>query len=145
MIIEYFNTTQSSKIALIGKGIMMDTGGYELKPSKFMQGMNQDMTGASVVFGIIHALASTNAKVNVIGVIPLAKNLINSKAMFVNDIYKACNGMSVEILSQDSEGRLILADALAYVNKKYKISKAITIATLTGLSAISFGDFLTPF
>lgn len=145
MIIEYFNTTQSSKIALIGKGIMMDTGGYELKPSKFMQGMNQDMTGASVVFGIIHALASINAKVNVIGVIPLAKNLINSKAMFVNDIYKACNGMSVEILSQDSEGRLILADALAYVNKKYKISKAITIATLTGLSAISFGDFLTPF
>ena len=145
VIIEYFNNSQSPKVALIGKGIMVDTGGYELKPSKFMQGMNQDMTGASTVFGIIHALASINARVNVIGVLPLAKNLINSKAMLVNDIYKACNGRSVEILSQDSEGRLILADALAYVNKKYKISKAITIATLTGLSAISFGDFLTPF
>lgn len=145
VVIEYFNNFQSPKVALVGKGIMVDTGGYELKPSRFMQGMNQDMTGASVVFGIIHALAAINSKVNVVGVLPLAKNLINSKAMLVNDIYKACNGRSVEILSQDSEGRLILADALAYVNKKYKISKAITIATLTGLSAISFGDYLTPF
>lgn len=146
VVLEYLNAKNNNKtLALVGKGIMYDAGGYELKPSKFLADMNQDMTGAATVFGTMLALAKTKAKVNVVGFLPLAKNLINEKSMMVNDIYSACNGRTVEIISQDSEGRLILADAIAYANKKYKISTIMDIATLTGLSEISYSDYLTPF
>lgn len=145
VILEYFNSNKSNTLALVGKGIMNDTGGYELKPSKFLKEMNQDMTGSASVFATVAALAETNAKVNVVGLLPLAKNLINEHAMLVNDVYRACNGRSVEILSQDSEGRLVMADAIAYANKHYHVTTIATIATLTGLSELAFGDYLTPF
>ncbi len=144
LVLEYRNAPGKNLLAYVGKGIMFDAGGYELKPSQYMTGMNQDMTGAATVFGTIYALAKTKAKVNVVGFMPLAKNLINEKSMLVSDVYRACNGRSVEIVAPDAEGRLILADAIAYANKKYKISKIFTIATLTGLSSISYGDFMTP-
>lgn len=144
LVVEYKNAPKKNLLAYVGKGIMFDAGGYELKPSQYMAGMNQDMTGAAAVFGTIYSLAKTKAKVNVVGFMPLAKNLINEKSMLVSDVYKACNGRSVEIVAPDAEGRLILADAIAYANKKYKISKIFTVATLTGLSSISYGDFMTP-
>lgn len=146
VIIEYFNNPSSKDLlAYVGKGIMYDAGGYELKPSKFMEGMNQDMTGAATVFGTLYGLVATNQKVNVVGLLPLAKNLINDKSMMIGDVYKAANGKTVEITSPDSEGRLILADAIAYANKHYELSKIFTVATLTGLSSIAFGDYLTPY
>lgn len=146
VVIEYFNNKQSKDtLAYVGKGVMFDAGGYELKPNKAMAGMNQDMTGAATVLGTMYALASTKQKVNVVGILPLVKNLINEKAMVVSDVYRACNGRSVEIVSNDAEGRLILADAIAYANKKYKPTKVFTIATLTGLTSICFGDYLTPY
>lgn len=144
LVVEYKNAPSKNLLALVGKGIMFDAGGYELKPNQYMTGMNQDMTGAATVFGTIYALAKSNAKVNVVGFMPLAKNLINENSMLVSDVYKACNGRSVEITSPDSEGRLILADAIAYANKKYKVSKVFSIGTLTGLSAYAFGDYMTP-
>lgn len=144
MILEYKNSPSKDLLAYVGKGIMFDSGGYELKPSQYLIGMNQDMTGAATVFGTIYALAKTNAKANVVGFLPLAKNLINEKSMQVSDVYKACNGRTVEMVSPDAEGRLILADAIAYANKKYKISKIMTIATLSGLSSLAFGDYMTP-
>ncbi len=144
LVVEYKNAPSKNLLALVGKGIMFDAGGYELKPNQYMTGMNQDMTGAATVFGTIYALAKSNAKVNVVGFMPMAKNLINENSMLVSDVYKACNGRSVEITSPDSEGRLILADAIAYANKKYKVSKVFSIGTLTGLSAYAFGDYMTP-
>ncbi len=146
VLIEYLNNPKSKDlIVYVGKGIMFDAGGYEVKPNRFMENMNQDMTGAATVFGTMFALASTKQKVNVVGVLPLAKNMVSADSMVVSDVYKACNGRSVEIVSPDSEGRLILADAIAYANKHYKLTQIFTIATLTGLSELAFGDFLTPF
>lgn len=146
VVIEYLNNPNNkNKIVLVGKGIMQDTGGYELKPAKHMKGMNQDMTGSAVAFGTLYGLVKTKAKVNAIALLPLAKNVISDRSLFVNDIYKACNGRSVEILNPDAEGRLILADAIAYASKKYKPTSIISVATLTGLSSIVFGDYTTPF
>ena len=146
LILKYFNNLSTKvNIALVGKGIMMDTGGYDLKPSHAMKKMNEDMSNAASVFGSILALAKTNAKVNVIGIIPLAKNLINAKAYKVGDIYCAYNGKTVEINNTDAEGRLILADAISYASKQFKPTTLLSCATLTGLSAICFGDIITPF
>lgn len=146
LILEYFNnSTSKKKVALVGKGIMMDTGGYSLKPSRAMKKMNEDMTNAAAVFGTILALAKNNAKVNVVGVIPLAKNFINDKAYKVGDIYTAYNGKTVEINDTDAEGRLILADAISYTAKKISPTILLSCATLTGLSALCFGEILNPF
>jgi len=145
IVIEYFNAPKSKDtLVYIGKGVMFDAGGYELKPNQYMDEMNQDMTGAASVFATLYGLAATDQKVNVVGILPLAKNLINEKSMLVNDVYTACNGRTVEILAPDAEGRLILADAIAYANKKYNPTKIFTIATLTGLSHLAFGDYITP-
>lgn len=146
IILEYKNNPNSNEnIALVGKGIVFDAGGYSLKPSAYMVGMNQDMSGAAAVVGTIFAIAKANKKVNVVGSIPLAKNLINENSYLLHDVYKAYNGKTIEILNTDAEGRLILADAISYVSKNYKITKLLTIATLTGLSARCFGDVTTPY
>lgn len=146
VVIEYLNNPKSKDIlAYVGKGIMYDAGGYELKPNRFMENMDQDMTGAAAVFGTMYALASMKQKVNVVGFLPLAKNMISDRSMVVGDVYTSITGRTVEITSPDSEGRMILADAIGYANKHYKITKLFTIATLTGLSEIAFGDFATPF
>ena len=146
VVIEYLNNPKSKDIlAYVGKGIMYDAGGYELKPNRAMENMHQDMTGAAVVFGTMFALAAMNEKVNVVGFLPLAKNMISDRSMVVGDVYTSITGRTVEIVSPDSEGRLILADAIGYANKHYKITKLFTIATLTGLSEIAFGDYMTPY
>jgi len=145
IVIEYFNAPRNKDtLVYIGKGVMFDAGGYELKPNQYMDEMNQDMTGAATVFATLYGLVATEQKCNVVGILPLAKNLINEKSMLVNDVYKACNGRTVEILAPDAEGRLILADAIAYANKYYNPTKVFTIATLTGLSHLAFGDYMTP-
>ncbi|XQP55621.1 MAG: M17 family metallopeptidase [Mycoplasmoidaceae bacterium] len=146
IVLEYLNNPQSKDVlAYVGKGIMFDAGGYEIKPNRYMENMNQDMAGAAAVFGTMFALASMKQKVNVVGLLPLAKNMISDRSMVVGDVYTSITGRTVEIVSPDSEGRLILADAIGYANKHYKITKLFTIATLTGLSELAFGDFATPY
>lgn len=146
VVLEYLNNPSSKDVlAYVGKGMMFDAGGYEIKPNRFMENMNQDMTGAATVFGTMFALAATKSKVNVVGFLPLAKNMISDRSMVVGDVYTSSTGRTVEIVSPDSEGRLILADAIGYANKHYKITKLFTIATLTGLSELAFGDIATPF
>lgn len=146
VVLEYLNNPKSKDIlAYVGKGMMFDAGGYEIKPNRFMENMNQDMTGAASVFGTLFALASMKKKVNVVGFLPLAKNMISDRSMVVGDVYTSSTGRTVEIVSPDSEGRLILADAIGYANKHYKITKLFTIATLTGLSELAFGDYATPY
>ena len=146
LLVEYKNNPKSNEnVGLVGKGVVFDAGGYCLKPSPYLIGMNQDMTGAAAVVGTIFSLAKNNKKVNVVCAIPLVKNLINQNSYIVHDIYQAYNKKNVEILNTDAEGRLILADAIAYLSKNYKLSKLVSISTLTGLSARYFGDINTPY
>ncbi len=146
LLIEYKNNPKSSEnVGLVGKGVVFDAGGYCLKPSPYLIGMNQDMAGAAAVVGTIFSLAKNKKKVNVVCAIPLVKNLINQNSYIVHDIYQAYNEKNVEILNTDAEGRLILADAIAYLSKNYKLSKLVSISTLTGLSARYFGDINTPY
>ena len=146
LILEYKNNAKNKKnVGLVGKGVVFDAGGYCLKSSPYLIGMNQDMAGAAAVIGTIFSLAKNNKKVNVVCAIPLVKNLINQNSYIVHDIYQAYNKKNVEILNTDAEGRLILADAIAYLSKNYQLTKLVSISTLTGLSARYFGDINTPY
>ena len=132
--------------AAVGKGVMYDTGGYSIKPRDGMSGMKADMAGAAAVLGLMKALATRKSKVNVIGVCGCSENMINEKATRVGDVVKGLNGLTVEVNNTDAEGRLVLADCLAYLVKNEKPAEIIDIATLTGacmqaLSAYYAGVF----
>jgi len=125
-------------IVLVGKGVTFDGGGMSIKTSEGMKNMRLDMSGASAVIGAIHAAASLKLKVNVIGITPLVENIIGPTSYKVSDIIRSYSGKSVEVLNTDAEGRLILADALAYA-ADMKPSEILDIATLTGASIIAVG------
>jgi len=138
LTLEYKNTNKNVKpIVLVGKGVMFDSGGYNLKTGDFSD-MKNDMTGAAIVYGVIDLLARSNNKGYFIGLLPLVENMVDSKATRPGDIITAYNKKTVEIIDTDAEGRLIMADALAY-SKNFKPSLCIDIATLTGDAAYSFG------
>jgi len=128
-------------IALVGKGVCFDTGGISLKPANYMTGMKYDMSGAAAVLGSMQALAQLKPQVRVIGVTPLVENMPSGHACKQDDVVTAMNGKTVEIENTDAEGRLILADALCYVQKNYKPETIIDIATLTGACAHALGHF----
>lgn len=130
-------------IAFVGKGITFDSGGLSLKPAVHMETMKEDMSGAAAVIATMEALAQLKPEVNVIGVTPLAENLPSGKATKPGDILTFYNGKTAEVKNTDAEGRLILADALAYATKHYKPDAIIDIATLTGACAYSLGPFFT--
>lgn len=126
-------------IVLIGKGITFDSGGYNLKPSNYIEEMHQDMAGGATVLGIFDLLRKLNIKKNVIGIIPLAENLIGANAYRPSDIITSFSGLTIEITNTDAEGRLILADAITY-GLKFDPEAIITIATLTGSVISALGD-----
>ncbi|KAK8808593.1 hypothetical protein WA158_008494 [Blastocystis sp. Blastoise] len=128
-------------VALVGKGITFDTGGYNLKPDPHMNDMHLDKGGAAAVMGTMQIVSSLHIKKNVVGVIPLAENAIGPEAQKPNAIVKAYNGKTVEIMNTDAEGRLILADSLAYVTKNYKVDNVIDICTLTGACCVALGEY----
>ena len=141
IILEYQGDPKSEdKTALIGKGLTFDSGGYNLKPTKFIETMREDMSGAAVILGVIQAAARLQLKKNLVGVIPATENMIGSRAYKPGDIYKSMSGKTVEIGNTDAEGRLILADALTYTVQKIKPARIIDLATLTGAMVITFGD-----
>jgi len=145
VIIEYKNSITKGlthdNICLVGKGVMFDTGGINLKTKNFYD-MKTDMTGSAIVFGVIKALAELNVKKNVIGIMPIVENDIGSNATHPGDIIKSYSGKTVEIMDTDAEGRLILADAISY-SIKYKPKIIIDIATLTGHMSHVFGELAT--
>lgn len=124
----------------VGKGIVMDTGGINLKPGSSMQDMKCDMSGAAAVIGAIYAIAKTKLPVHVIGLIPATDNRIDAGAQVPGDIITMHNGTTVEVLNTDAEGRLILADALSFA-KKYNPELVIDIATLTGSAHAAIGSY----
>lgn len=126
-------------IAFVGKGITFDTGGYSLKINNGMVGMKHDMAGAGAVIGLMKAVAERKPSVNVVGIVPATENMISGKAYKVDDVLTMYNGKTVEVGNTDAEGRLIVADALAYASKQYKPEVLVDFATLTGACVIALG------
>jgi leucyl aminopeptidase len=126
-------------IAFVGKGVTFDTGGISIKPAGGMEDMKWDMGGAGVVIGLMRALAGRKAKVNVICVGGLVENMPSGTAQRPGDVVKTMSGQTVEVINTDAEGRLVLGDALWYVQDKYKPHTVVNLATLTGAIIISLG------
>jgi len=127
-------------VAFIGKGVCFDTGGISLKPAGGMEDMKFDMGGAGVVAGLMHALAARKAKANVIGCLGLVENMPDGNAQRPSDVVTSMSGQTIEIINTDAEGRLVLADALWYIQDKYKPQFMLDLATLTGAMMVSLGE-----
>ena len=129
----------SESIALVGKGICFDTGGHNLKPAKYMNGMHEDMNGSAVVLGILQAVSLARLPIKLDCWLAIAQNHIGPKAYKQNDVVKALNGMTIEIVHTDAEGRMVLADTLTLASRK-KPKAMIDFATLTGCMHVAMGD-----
>jgi len=123
---------------LVGKGITFDTGGISLKPAKGMESMKFDMGGAGSVFGVMQTVAELGLNINVIGVVAAAENMPSGRATKPGDVVTSMSGKTIEILNTDAEGRLVLCDALTYV-ERFKPEEVVDIATLTGAIIVSLG------
>ncbi len=126
-------------LAVVGKGVVFDTGGVSIKPAGGMEDMTMDMGGAGVVAGLMRSLALRNAKANVVGVVGLVENMLAGNAQRPGDIVKTMKGDTVEIISTDAEGRMVLCDALWYTQERFKPKAVIDLATLTGAVIIALG------
>ena len=131
---------KSAPLAFVGKGVCFDTGGYSLKPAKFMEDMTYDMAGSAAVVGLMKNLALRKAKINAVGVVGLVENMVSGNAQRPGDIVKSYSGKTIEILNTDAEGRLVLADALTFTEKKFKPKFIVDLATLTGAIIVSLGS-----
>ena len=141
ILVEYRGGKKSDKpIALVGKGVTFDSGGISIKPSSKMDEMKFDMCGSALVMGVMKAVAELNPKLNIIFAIGATENMPGGKAQRPGDIVTAYNGKTIEVLNTDAEGRLILADVLAYVVKNYSPKEILDFATLTGAVLVALGD-----
>jgi len=143
-IVLHYKGGDSSQInvALVGKGITFDSGGISIKPSKNMDEMKGDMAGGAAVMAALSAIAQLKPKINVMAVIPATENLLGESALKPGDVLTAMSGKTIEIVSTDAEGRLVLADALGYV-RKLGAKSIIDVATLTGACIIALGKVCT--
>lgn len=140
-ILEYKPTKAKNKkpYIFVGKGVVYDTGGANIKVANFMDGMKSDMGGAAAVIGAIQAIASNKLPIHVIGIVPATENRINGEEYVSGDVIKMHNGKTVEVLNTDAEGRMILADGLSYA-AKYNPELVIDLATLTGAAVRAVGS-----
>ena len=133
-------TSKDKPLAFIGKGVCFDTGGISLKPAKFMEDMKYDMGGAGTVTGLMATLALRKAKINAVGIVGLVENMADGNAQRPGDVVKSYSGQSIEILNTDAEGRLVLADCIAYAEDRFKPKFIINLATLTGAIVVALGN-----
>ncbi|WP_373490113.1 leucyl aminopeptidase [Parasphingorhabdus sp.] len=140
MMLVSYTGGSGAPLALAGKGITFDTGGISLKPNAGMWAMKADMSGAAAVMGAALSLAKSRAPVNVVAVAALAENMPSANAQRPGDVVRTYGGKTIEILSTDAEGRLVLADAVQYVADRYKPFALVDIATLTGSVGAAVGD-----
>ena len=135
-------------VAFVGKGVTFDTGGISIKPAAGMEAMKWDMGGAGAVVGAFKALALRKAKANLVGICGLVENMPGGNAQRPGDVVTSMSGQTIEVINTDAEGRLVLADALTYVQRNYKPTTIIDLATLTGAILVSlgheFGGLFTP-
>ncbi len=127
-------------VSFVGKGVTFDTGGISIKPSGGMEDMKWDMGGSAVVIGLMRALAGRKVKANVSAVIGLVENMPSGTAQRPGDVVRSMSGKTIEVLNTDAEGRLVLADAVWFAQKKFKPNNIIDLATLTGAIIISLGQ-----
>jgi leucyl aminopeptidase len=125
-------------IVLVGKGITFDTGGYSIKSKESMKRMKTDMAGAAAVIGTMRTIGMLGLDLHVVGLAPAADNMISGRAYRPEDVVTASNGTTIEIVSTDAEGRMLLADALVYA-ARFDPSAVIDVATLTGASVVALG------
>ena len=130
----------SKPLAFVGKGVTFDTGGYSLKPARFMEDMTYDMAGSAAVVGLMKSLAIRKAKINAVGVVGLVENMVSGIAQRPGDIVKSYSGKTIEVLNTDAEGRLVLADAITFTEKKFKPRFIVDLATLTGAIIVCLGS-----
>jgi leucyl aminopeptidase len=132
--------SQERPVALVGKGVTFDTGGISIKPAAGMEDMKWDMGGAGAVAGAMKALAGRKAKAYVVGVCGLVENMPDGNAQRPGDIVTSMSGQTIEVLNTDAEGRLVLCDALHWVQEKYNPEYVVDLATLTGAIIVSLGS-----
>ncbi|MBI5152387.1 leucyl aminopeptidase, partial [Candidatus Peregrinibacteria bacterium] len=140
IILKHLPLKNAAPIVIVGKGIIFDTGGYNIKTNKSIYEMQHDKAGACAVLGVFELLTRLKIKQNVIGIMPITENLVGPRAYKPADIIKTYSGKTVEVVDTDAEGRLILADAISYAVKNFKPRYLIDIATLTGACVIALGD-----
>ncbi|HUL31223.1 MAG TPA: leucyl aminopeptidase [Thermodesulfobacteriota bacterium] len=141
IVLEYNKRKGLDTIALVGKGITFDSGGISIKPSENMERMKDDMSGAAAVLATLQVAARLRLPLHLIGIMPATENLPSGKAYKPGDVLKTLSGQTVEVISTDAEGRLILADALTY-SLRYQPKAIIDLATLTGACVVALGDFV---
>lgn len=141
-ILRWNGATKSDEapLAFVGKGVTFDTGGISIKPADRMHEMKYDMAGAGVVLGLIKALASRKAKVNVVGIAGLAENMPSGTAQRPGDVWVSMSGQTIECQNTDAEGRMVLADALWYTQDRFKPKFMVDLATLTGAIVVALGQ-----
>ena len=139
-IARYSHPAAMKKVALVGKGVTFDTGGISIKPSKKMEEMKYDMSGAAVVLAAIQMVSLAKLPMEVIAVMPLVENMPSGKASRPGDIVHSYSGKTIEIIDTDAEGRLILADALSYTEQNYQPDYIVDLATLTGAVVSALGN-----
>jgi leucyl aminopeptidase len=134
------NPGDKKSIALVGKGITFDSGGMNLKPSGYIETMRMDMAGAAAVLYTLKTAAELGLKKNIYGIMPLTENMLSNDSYRPGDVFRSYSGKTVEVGNTDAEGRLILADALAFTEDKLKPDCIIDMATLTGACIVAFGE-----
>lgn len=143
LIVMEYNNANTDKIALVGKGLTYDSGGYNLKSASGINYMHCDMGGAGTVIGTMYALAKNKAKVNVVGVVAACENMISGTSYKPGDIIDSMKGLTIEVDNTDAEGRLTLADAVHYATNDLGAKKIIDLATLTGAVVSALGEVYT--
>lgn len=144
IVMEYFHGQKDkAPLALVGKGLTYDAGGYSIKTSNGMKTMNSDMGGSGSVIGAMKAIALNKLEVNVVAIVAACENLISGRAYKPGDIIKARNGMTIDVDNTDAEGRITLADAVNYAATEYKPALIVDLATLTGAAIGALGETYT--
>jgi len=145
VVLRYFGDQKNKKniLGLVGKGITFDSGGYNLKSSAALETMKFDMSGAAVVCASFLGLAQKKPKINVIAIACLTENAIGGHATLTESVITSMSGKTVEINNTDAEGRLVLADGITYAIQKEKVTKIVTVATLTGACVLALGENIT--
>ena len=139
VVMQWQGGGDEAPFALIGKGVVFDTGGISIKPAAGMEDMTMDMGGAGTVAGVMRTLALRKAKANVVGLVGLVENMPDGRAQRPGDVVKSMKGDTIEVINTDAEGRLVLADVLWYAQDRFKPSGMINLATLTGAIIIALG------
>ncbi len=139
VVMQWKGGGDEAPLALIGKGVVFDTGGISLKPAGGMEDMTMDMGGAGTVAGAMKAIAGRKAKANIVGIVGLVENMPDGRAQRPGDVVKSMKGDTVEVINTDAEGRLVLCDVMWYAQERFKPTGMIDLATLTGAIIIGLG------